>query len=374
MSSYTASTPTPSSPGESSVATSFIDSQSVSEMSFSERAEKWRFATQVVAVDSSQNQYGASSTPIFQTATFKGMEGPYDYSRSGNPTRGGLESHLARLYNATQAFALSTGMTCLDVILRLVKPGETVLAGDDLYGGTNRLLTYLSTHGGVDVRHVDTTNVEAVRPHLTPGNKVRMVLLESPTNPLLKIADIEEICTAVKTASPDAIVVVDNTMMSPYLQRPLEIGADIVYDSATKYLSGHHDLMAGIIAVGPPALAKEVAWLINAMGSGLAPFDSFLLMRGVKTLALRMDKQQANTQLVANYLDTLGFLVHYPGLKHHLKRDVHLKQASGCGAVLSFVTGDKELSERIVSGTTLWGVSVSFGAVNSLISMPCLMS
>lgn len=138
---------------------------------FHARAATWRFATQVVAVDSSENQYGASSTPIFQTATFKGMDGPYDYTRSGNPTRGGLESHLARLYGAHQAFALSTGMTCLDVILRLVKPGETVLAGDDLYGGTNRLLTYAKDHGGVDVRHVDTTDVNALIPHLQAGNK-----------------------------------------------------------------------------------------------------------------------------------------------------------------------------------------------------------
>lgn len=201
-----------------------------------------------------------------------------------------------------------------------------------------------------------------------------MVLLETPTNPLLKIADIVAVSDAVHAAAPNAIIVVDNTMMSPYLQRPLELGADIVYDSATKYLSGHHDLMAGIIAVRTPELAKEVAWLINAMGSGLAPFDSFLLMRGIKTLALRMDKQQKNAQIVANYLHTLGFLVHYPGLKSHPKADIHWRQATGAGAVLSLVTGDKMLSERIVSGTRLWGVSVSFGAVNSLISMPCLMS
>lgn len=201
-----------------------------------------------------------------------------------------------------------------------------------------------------------------------------MVLLESPTNPLLKIADIAAVSAAVHAAAPSAIVVVDNTMMSPYLQRPLELGADIVYDSATKYLSGHHDLMAGIIAVRTAEHSKEVAWLINAMGSGLAPFDSFLLMRGVKTLALRMDKQQANAQIVANYLHQLGFLVHYPGLKSHPKYDIHWQQATGAGAVLSFVTGDKMLSERIVSAARLWGVSVSFGAVNSLISMPCLMS
>lgn len=201
-----------------------------------------------------------------------------------------------------------------------------------------------------------------------------MVLLESPTNPLLKIANIKAVVDAVKAKAPNAYIVVDNTMMSPYLQRPLELGADIVYDSATKYLSGHHDLMAGIIAVSNPDIGKQIAFLINSIGSGLAPFDSFLLLRGIKTMSIRMDRMQLTAQLVATYLDTLGFLVHYPGLKHHANRDVHWAQATGAGAVLSFVTGDKALSERVVGGTRLWGISVSFGAVNSLISMPCLMS
>jgi len=190
-----------------------------------------------------------------------------------------------------------------------------------------------------------------------------MVLLESPTNPLLKIADIAHISSTVKAASPSALVVVDNTMMSPYLQRPLDVGADIVYDSATKYLSGHHDLMAGVIAIRNPEIAKNIGFLINSVGSGLAPFDSFLLLRGIKTISIRMDRMLSTAQLVATYLDRLGFLVHYPGLKRHPKRDVHYKQATGAGAVLSFVTADKALSERIVGGTRLWGIS-----------MPCLMS
>ncbi|KAL7418885.1 cystathionine beta-lyase [Cryptotrichosporon argae] len=366
--------PTPSAPSSLATSVFSLPPKSVSDAEArAARAAKWRFSTQCVAVDT-KDQYGASSTPIYQTATFKGMDGQYDYTRSGNPTRSGLESHLARLYGARSAFALSTGMTCLDVILRLVKPGETVLAGDDLYGGTNRLLTYVKSHGGVNVVHADTTRVDALLPHLKEGNKVKMVLLESPTNPLLKIADLVGISAAVKAASPSALVVVDNTMMSPYLQRPLEYGADLVYDSGTKYLSGHHDLMAGIVAARDEQVCKDIAFLINSVGSGLAPFDSFLLLRGLKTLSLRMDRQQATTQLVAAYLDQLGFLVHYPGLASHPNRDIHYKQATGAGAVLSFVTGDKELSERIVGAARLWGISVSFGAVNSLISMPCLMS
>lgn len=364
----------PDSPSDTSLATSVfslpLKSPTESEQRLA-RSANWRFSTLCAAVDS-KDQYGASSTPIYQTATFKGMDGQYDYTRSGNPTRGALESHLNRLYRAHQTFALSTGMTCLDTILRLVRPGETIIAGDDLYGGTNRLLTYLKTHGGIDVKHVDTTSLEAIMPHLNAN--VKMVLLESPTNPLLKIADIRGVCSAVKAAAAGALVVVDNTMMSPYLQRPLELGADIVYDSGTKYLSGHHDLMAGIIAVGDAEVAKQIAFLINSVGSGLAPFDSFLLLRGVKTMSIRMDRQCASAQLVAAYLDQLGFLVHYPGLKRHPQYDLHWSQATGAGAVMSFVTGDKALSERIVGGTRLWGISVSFGAVNSLISMPCLMS
>ena len=264
-------------------------------------------------------------------------------------------------------------MAALDVILRLLKPGDEVIAGDDLYGGTNRLLSYIKTHVGVIVYHVDTTDPAMLHPLIHPG-KTTMVLLESPTNPLLKIVDLATISKDVKERAPDAIVVVDNTMMSPYLQRPLEHGADIVYDSATKYLSGHHDLMAGVVTCNRDNIAKKLAHIINAVGNGLTPIDSFLLLRGIKTLALRMDRQQSNAQLVADYLHELGFVVHYPGLPDHPGREVHQRIANGSGAVLSFETGNKELSEKIVGGTRLWGISVSFGCVNSLISMPCVMS
>jgi len=264
-------------------------------------------------------------------------------------------------------------MAALDVILRLLKPGDEVIAGDDLYGGTNRLLAYIQSHVGVKVHHVDTTNPSALHPIIQAG-KTAMVLLESPTNPLLKIADLAAISKDIKERAPNAIVVVDNTMMSPYLQRPLEHGADIVYDSATKYLSGHHDLMAGVITCNRDVFAEQLGHIINAVGNGLTPIDSFLLLRGIKTLALRMDRQQHNAQLVAEYIHDLGFVVHYPGLPTHPGREIHRRIADGNGAVLSFETGSKELSEKIVGGTRLWGISVSFGCVNSLISMPCVMS
>ncbi|EPQ52753.1 cystathionine beta-l [Gloeophyllum trabeum ATCC 11539] len=335
----------------------------------------YRFSTLCATVDNpfAKDQYGSSSVPIYQTATFKGVAGEYDYTRSGNPTRTHLEHHIAKISSAGHAFAVSSGMAALDVITRLLKPGDEVIAGDDLYGGTNRLLTYLKTNGGVTVHHVDTTVAENVLPHVKAG-KTAMVLLESPTNPLLKIVDLQKIAADVKERAPDAIIVVDNTMMSPYCQRPLDYGADIVYDSATKYLSGHHDLMAGVIVCNRDDLAKHMAFIINSVGNALTPFDCFLLLRGSKTLAIRMDRQQSTAMRVATMLERLGFKVNYPGLPNHPGREVHERIASGYGAVLSFTTGDKALSERIVGATRLWGISVSFGAVNSLISMPCVMS
>ncbi|OJA16457.1 hypothetical protein AZE42_04673 [Rhizopogon vesiculosus] len=337
--------------------------------------QPYRFSTQCATVDnpSLKDQYGSSSVPIYQSATFKGVNGQYDYSRSGNPTRSHLEHHLAKISSASHALVVSSGMAALDTILRILKPGDEVIAGDDLYGGTNRILAYLKTHGGVTVHHVDTTKPDSLLDYINP-DKTAMVLLESPTNPLLKIVDLARIATHVKERAPNAVVVVDNTMMSPYLQRPLEHGADIVYDSGTKYLSGHHDLMAGVITCNRDDLNKQMAFVINAAGNALSPFDCFLLLRGTKTLAIRMDRQQTTAMLVAQMLDCLGFKVHYPGLTSHPNRDVHDRIAHGYGAVLSFTTGDKALSERIVGATRLWGISVSFGCVNSLISMPCVMS
>jgi cystathionine beta-lyase len=263
-------------------------------------------------------------------------------------------------------------MGALDVITRLLRPGDEVVTGDDLYGGTNRLLKYLSTHGGIVVHHVDTTNPEKVKEVVTA--KTAMVLLETPTNPLIKIVDIPTIASLAHAAAPSCIVSVDNTMLSPLLQNPLELGADIVYESGTKYLSGHHDLMAGVLAVNDESLGEKLYFTINASGCGLSPFDSWLLMRGIKTLKVRMDTQQANAMLIAKFLESSGFKVRYPGLPSHPQYELHNSMARGPGAVLSFETGDVRLSERIVESAKLWAISVSFGCVNSLISMPCRMS
>lgn len=345
------------------------------------RRKKYRPDTELVYIDNPESgirdPYNASSVPIYQTATFKQTSlsemGEYDYTRSGNPTRSHLEHHLAKIMDASRAYVVSSGMGAMDVITRLVKSGEEIIAGNDLYGGTNRLLTYLASHQNIKTHHVDTSDPKSVIPFLDPI-KTRMVLLESPTNPLIKIADIRAISDLVHTSCPEALVVVDNTMMSPLLCKPLALGADIVYDSGTKYLSGHHDLMAGAIGVKDKAIAEKIYFVINSTGCGLAPFDCWLLLRGVKTLAVRMERQQQNAMVVARFLESHGFRVRYPGLESHPQYELHHKLASGPGAVLSFETGDVALSEKIVEGTKLWGISVSFGCVNSLISMPCLMS
>ncbi|SAL99278.1 hypothetical protein [Absidia glauca] len=339
--------------------------------------KRYRFATEVVTVDNPDDPHNAASVPIYQSATFKQKSatagGEYDYSRSGNPTRTHLENHLAKVMGAKRALAVTSGMGALDVITRLVRAGEEIIAGDDLYGGTNRLLSFLNKSQNIKTHHIDTTRADAILPYLDPV-KTRLVLLETPTNPLIKIADIPTIAQYVHDKCPNALVVVDNTMMSPYLQRPLEMGADISYHSGTKYLSGHHDLMAGVIGTRSDDVGDQLYYVINATGCGLGPFDSWLLLRGIKTLAVRMDKQQASAIRVCDFLERHGFKVHYPGSRKHPQYELHKRIASGPGAVLSFETGDVGISERIVEAAKLWSISVSFGCVNSLISMPCRMS
>ena len=282
-------------------------------------AKDYAFSTQcVTAYDPAHvDQYGASSTPVYLTATFKGLPGAeFDYTRVSNPSRSVLETHLAKLEGSKYAYAVSCGMACLDVIMRLVRPGECVIAGDDLYGGSNRLLELLKKQMHIEVDNIDTTDLVAVEQALQQrakahaageGARVALVLLESPTNPMIKIADLAGCTRLVRKYIPEALVVVDNTMLSPYLMRPLEFGVDIVYHSATKYLSGHHDIMAGVISCNRDDLAESMFFTIKSVGNALSPHDCFLLLRGVKTLALRMDRQQTSAMQVATYLERLGF-------------------------------------------------------------------
>ncbi|KAF5337561.1 hypothetical protein D9611_015012 [Ephemerocybe angulata] len=302
------------------------------------RARKpYRFSTLCATVENPdmKDQYGSSSVPIYQTATFKGVGNEYDYTRSGNPTRTHLQHHLAKISSASHAFTVSSGMAALDVILRILKPGDEVIAGDDLYGGTNRLLTYIRKHVGVVVHHVDTTNPENLHDYIHP-TKTAMVLLESPTNPLLKIVDLATISKDVKEIAPAPTCSGRSNMV------PISTSADITISWLESSPATETTL---------PSRSPSRSTL---SGNALTPIDSFLLLRGIKTLALRMDRQQQTTQLVAEYLWNLGFHVNYPGLPDHPQREVHLRIADGNGAVLSFETGNKELSEKIVAATRLW--------------------
>lgn len=321
------------------------------------------------------DQFNASVAPLYQTTTFKQKSitdlGQYDYTRSGNPTRTQLEEHLARIMKAEKAYAVSSGMGCLDVITRLLGPGDEVIAGDDLYGGTHRLLTFLHNKGQIKLKHIDTTDTDLVKRTLSENTK--MIFLESPTNPLIKVIDLPEISRYIKENFPNTVTVFDNTMMSPLLLSPLDY-VDIQYESATKYLNGHHDIMAGVIATRSKKFADDIFFVINATGCGLAPFDCWLLLRGLKTLSIRLERQQANAFKIAHWLESVGLKVRYPGLKSHPQHELHKSYNKGFGAVLSFETGSIPKSEVIVENTKIFGVTVSFGSVNSLISMPSRMS
>jgi cystathionine beta-lyase len=336
-----------------------------------------KFASRLISFDAAPGDpFRPIATPIYQTATFEQEEadrfGEYDYSRSGNPTRTVLENHLASLENGTRAFCFSSGMAAIASVTRLLRSGDEILADSDLYGGTCRLFTKVLERTGITVRYADACDVGRFACHIGP--RTRLVYLESPTNPLLRVLDLRML--AAITHQRGALFCVDNSTMSPYLQNPLDLGADIVLHSATKYLCGHHDLTAGVVVVKDTDLAEQFAFLQNAEGTALSPFDCFLLLRGIKTLKLRLDCQQKNAQAIAQFLAAHNDVKHvyYPGLDDSPGYELLRRQARGPGAVLSFTTGSREVSKALVELTQLFRITVSFGSVNSSISLPGHMS
>ena len=330
--------------------------------------------------------HGSTSTPIYQTATFAQESplefGQFDYSRSGNPTRTVLEDKLADLEGGAFGFAFGSGMAALSNLLRAAFSEGTryhgrgsLIVGADLYGGTTRLIERLVAPQGVAVRSVDTTDLAAVRGALagTLDGPV-WVLLESPSNPLLRISDIPAI--AHLAHEHGARLAVDNTALSPYLQNPLALGADVVVHSATKHLGGHGDVTAGALVTDDESLAQSIGFLQNAEGTALGPFDSWLLLRGIKTLGVRVAQEMRNAQKVAQFLQGHASVrtVHYPGLPSHPGHDRLQAQARGAGSLLSFETQSPKLSKQICESTDLFTIAVSFGSTGSTIGMPCHMS
>jgi len=338
----------------------------------------WSMATRLCHPESAKvDKYGAMSTPIFQTATFDQPTatsfGEYDYSRSGNPTRTVLEQQMAALDGADRSFAFASGMAAISTIVRLVPNGGRILTGDDIYGGTSRLLGRIAPNLGIKVDHVNMCDLAEVRDALA-GSKTNLVLLESPTNPRLQIADIAGVAAAAHKVG--AVCAVDNSVMAPVFQQPIALGADITMTSATKFIAGHSDTTGGILSVKGAKLVDEVAFIQNAEGSALGPFECWLSLRGLKTMALRMERQAYNAMRIATFLSRHPRIkvVNFPGLKTNAGYDVHRGQATGAGSILSFTTGDVELSKKIVQATELYKVTVSFGSTSSLISLPCFMS
>ncbi len=336
-----------------------------------------KFASRLVSFDVAPGDpFRPMATPIYQTATFEQEEatafGPYDYSRSGNPTRTVLEEQIAGLENGTRGFCFASGMAAITCITRLLRTGDEIVADSDLYGGTCRLFTRVLERTGITARYADACDIEAFAELIT--ERTKLAYLESPTNPLLRVVDIRQI--AELAHAKGALLAVDSSAMSPYLQNPLDMGADIVLHSATKYLCGHSDVTGGVVVVKDDELAKQIYFLQNAEGNALGPFDAFLFLRGLKTLKLRLDCQQKNAQTIAEWLEAHPQVtaVNYPGLATSPGYPLQHKQARGAGAVLSFTTGSVETSRRIVEAVRMFSICVSFGSINSTISLPGCMS
>lgn len=319
---------------------------------------------------------GAVSVPIYQTSTYKqnglGQPKEYEYSRSGNPTRHALEELIADLEGGVQGFAFSSGLAGIHAVLSLFSAGDHIILADDVYGGTFRLMDKVLTKTGISYDLVDLSNLDDLEAAFKKETKA--VYFETPSNPLLKVLDIKEISAIAKAHG--ALTLVDNTFATPYLQQPIALGADIVLHSATKYLGGHSDVVAGLVTTNSKELASEIGFLQNSIGAVLGPQDSWLVQRGIKTLALRMEAHSANAQKIAEFLETSKAVskVYYPGLSSHQGHEIAKKQMSAFGGMISFELTDEKAVKDFVENLSYFTLAESLGGVESLIEVPAVMT
>ncbi|EPE63268.1 cystathionine gamma-lyase [Exiguobacterium sp. S17] len=320
---------------------------------------------------------GAVTPAIYQTSTYKqdgigNLRDGYEYSRTANPTRTALETLIADIEGGARGFAFASGMAAISTILMLMKSGDHVIVGSDVYGGTYRVFNRVFQSLGLEASFIDTSDAAAVREAVQPNTK--MIYVETPTNPLLNVTDMRSVRDIATEA--DVLFVVDNTFMTPYFQNPIALGADYVLHSATKYLGGHSDVVAGLVVARTEELGERLAFLQNSVGAVLGPQDSFLVVRGIKTLAVRMEEIETNALALVEFLtshDLVSRVLH-PSIASETAKQVHLSQARGFGGMIAFDVGSAEAAETVVAKTNYFTLAESLGAVESLISVPARMT
>ncbi len=323
-------------------------------------------------------QTGAVMTPVYLSSTYRqqgvGAHQGFEYSRTGNPTRKALEDCIAELEGGARGLAFASGMAAIDAVIQTLNPGDHVLAADDLYGGTYRLFEKVYARYGLAFSYAPTQDSSAFLSHLR--EETRLVWLESPTNPLLNLCDIDAIASGAHRENGDCLVGVDSTFATPYLQRPLELGADIVVHSTTKYLGGHSDVVGGAIAVRDAAFGDQLAFLQNAVGAVPGPLDCFLVLRGIKTLAVRMDRHAQNAERVAHFLEQhpLVTSVLYPTLDSHPQCELAKRQMRNGGGMIAFTLANGQHARPVVEATHIFTLAESLGGVESLIELPAAMT
>ncbi|RTR35360.1 bifunctional cystathionine gamma-lyase/homocysteine desulfhydrase [Robertmurraya yapensis] len=319
---------------------------------------------------------GAVSVPIYQVSTYKqegvGGHKGFEYSRTGNPTRHALEELIKDIEGGHAGFAFGSGMAAITAVIMLLNSGDHVVLTDDVYGGTYRVMNKVLNRFGIESTFVDTSNLEEIEKAIKENTKA--IYIETPTNPLLKITDIREAANIAK--KHDLLTIVDNTFSTPYWQNPIELGADIVLHSATKYIGGHSDVVAGLVVVNNEKLAQDLHFVQNSTGGVLGPQDSWLLMRGIKTLGVRMEETEANTREIVAFLEKHSRVkkVYYPGLESHPNHEIAKKQATGFGGMISFDIGSEAAADELLRKVKYFTLAESLGAVESLISVPARMT